>query len=231
MPAVATMDLPGSADDPGSRGHPGDRAGLPGRRRPLGLLRRPFAVDVGHAQAAAHHQLGQVERGEEAAQHLGRLLEMGHVEDLAADVGVHADQLDPGQQLEGGHRLGGGAGRHREAELGVLLPGAHELVGVDLDSRGDPHQHRGGARLPGSSVSRPSRAISSKESTTIRPTPAASARASSASDLLLPCSTSRSAGTPAASATCSSPPVDTSRYMPSWWASAAIAVHRKALVA
>ena len=35
------------------------------------------------------------------------------------------------------------------------------------------------------------------------------------SDLLLPCSTSRSAGTPAARATCSSPPVATSRCRPS----------------
>jgi hypothetical protein len=42
-----------------------------------------------------------------------------------------------------------------------------------------------------------SRSISSKESTTIRPTPTSSARLSSATDLLLPCITSRAAGTPA----------------------------------
>ena len=65
----------------------------------------------------------------------------------------------------------------------------------------------------------------------MRPTPTSSARASSASDLLLPWSTRRSAGTPAARATCSSPPVDTSRHMPSSWASAAMAWQRKALVA
>ncbi len=49
----------------------------------------------------------------------------------------------------------------------------------------------------------------------MRPTPASSAEASSMSDLLFPCSTSRDAGTPADRATCSSPPVDTSRHMPS----------------
>ena len=39
----------------------------------------------------------------------------------------------------------------------------------------------------------------------------------------------RAAGTPAARATWSSPPVDTSMHIPSSWASAAIALHRKAL--
>ena len=75
---------------------------------------------------------------------------------------------------------------------------------------------------------RASRSISSKESTTILPTPAPNAASSSASDLLLPCRTSRSAGTPAASATASSPPVDTSMQQPSSWARAAMALQRKA---
>jgi hypothetical protein len=75
------------------------------------------------------------------------------------------------------------------------------------------------------------RSISSNESMTIRPTPADRAAASSPSDLLLPCRTSRSGGTPAASATWSSPPVDTSRYIPSSSASLAMARHKKALVA
>ena len=43
--------------------------------------------------------------------------------------------------------------------------------------------------------------------------------------------TARSAGTPAARATGSSPPVATSRCMPSSWARRAMAVHRNALVA
>ena len=77
-------------------------------------------------------------------------------------------------------------------------------------------------RLGAPGARRSSRSTSSKESTTMRPTPASRARASSASDLLLPCRTRRSGGTPAARATCSSPPVATSRCRPSSWASWAI---------
>ena len=65
-------------------------------------------------------------------------------------------------------------------------------------------------RTPSSACRVARRSSSSKLSTTMRPTPAARAARSSSSDLLLPCSTSRSAGTPAASATWSSPPVATS---------------------
>ena len=65
----------------------------------------------------------------------------------------------------------------------------------------------------------------------MRPTPTDSAAASSSVDLLLPCRTSRSAGTPAVRATWSSPPVETSRHIPSSWASRAMATHRNALVA
>ena len=53
------------------------------------------------------------------------------------------------------------------------------------------------------------------KSTTIRPTPTARAAASSSVDLLFPWSTIRSAGTPAVRATCNSPPVETSRHIPS----------------
>ena len=76
-----------------------------------------------------------------------------------------------------------------------------------------------------------SRSSSSKESTTTRPMPSDRARRSSSVLLLLPCSTRRSAGTPAARATWYSPPVDTSRLQPSSAASRAMAVQRKALVA
>ena len=75
------------------------------------------------------------------------------------------------------------------------------------------------------------RSISSKESTTMRPMPSAMASRSSSSDLLLPCSTRRSAGTPAERATWYSPPVDTSRFIPSSTANRAIARQRNALVA
>ena len=50
-------------------------------------------------------------------------------------------------------------------------------------------------------------------------------------DLLLPCKTIRSGGTPADRATWSSPPEATSRCMPSSWASRATARQRNALVA
>ncbi len=43
-----------------------------------------------------------------------------------------------GQPLDG---TGGGPRRQSEPELGVLLAGADELVGVDLDPRGDAGQH------------------------------------------------------------------------------------------
>ncbi len=69
--------------------------------------------------------------------------------------------------------------------------------------------------VPRSVHRRDSRSISASESTTIRPTPASSAAASSASDLLLPCRSIRSPGKPARTATASSPPVHTSRPSPS----------------
>ncbi len=71
-------------------------------------------------------------------------------------------------------------------------------------------------------------ANSSKESTTIRLTPASSAISSSRTDLLFPCITSLSAGTPAARAMNISPPVETSMCMPASYAIRAIALHRKA---
>ena len=74
---------------------PGAGAGLPGGGRPLGLGRGLLPVDVGHPQPPAHHQLGQVEGGEERPQHLGRLLEVSDVEHLAAYMGVHPHQLEP----------------------------------------------------------------------------------------------------------------------------------------
>ena len=173
MPAAATMDRPGSAEIRTDGSTPVRAHAAAGGVGPLGLGRGRLAVDVGHAEAAAHDELGQTERGEEPAQHLRRLFERRHVEDLAPDVGVHADQLDRGQQLEGGHRLGRRARRHREAELGVLSAGADELVGVGLDAGRDPDQDGRAARrgAEGESSRRPSRAISSKESTTMRPTP------------------------------------------------------------
>jgi len=53
---------------------------------------------------------------------------------------VHPHELHTGQELEGGDRLRRSARGDGEAELGVLLPGAHELVGVCLDARRHPDE-------------------------------------------------------------------------------------------
>ena len=110
---------------------------------PLGLRGRRLSVHVRHAEPTADHQLGQSQRCEERAEDLGPLFEGGRVEHLAPDVGVHPHQLDAGQQLEGGDGLGGGTGGDGEAELGVLLPRAHEFVRVRLDTRRHSHEHPG----------------------------------------------------------------------------------------
>jgi hypothetical protein len=68
-------------------------------------------------------------------------------------------------------------------------------------------------------------------SITIVPTPAATARSISASDLLLPCIPMREGSTPAANATASSPPLATSTPSPSSVTQRATAVLRNALPA
>ena len=86
-------------------------------------------------------------------------------------------------------------------------------------------------RTPRSRASSESRSISVNESTMIRPTPASTARVSSATDLLLPWKPIRSGGIPADSAVASSPPVQTSRNMPSSAIIRTTARHRNALPA
>ncbi|GAB3944778.1 hypothetical protein GCM10027614_35470 [Micromonospora vulcania] len=102
-------------------------------------------------------------------------------------------------------------------------------MGVRLDAHGDPDQHPG--TDPRSRASAVSRSISVNESTMIRPTPASSARVSSAIDLLLPWKPIRSGGIPAASAVASSPPLHTSRCRPSSAIIRTTARQRKALPA
>ncbi len=70
----------------------------------------------------------------------GLVEEVGH-EHLAADVHVHAEQLDAGGVLRPGHGARRVASGDAEAELRVDLAGLHELVGVRLDARGGPDQH------------------------------------------------------------------------------------------
>ncbi len=86
-------------------------------------------------------------------------------------------------------------------------------------------------RVPWRSAASATRSISWNESSTIRPTPAATARRISATDLLLPCSAMRSAGIPPASAVASSPPEQTSTFRPSSHNQRTTARDRKALPA
>ena len=73
--------------------------------------------------------------------------------------------------------------------------------------------------------------ISGMASMTRVPTPAASARSISATDLLLPCMMMRSGGNPAARATANSPPLATSRPSPSSSHQRAMVVARNAFAA
>lgn len=75
------------------------------------------------------------------------------------------------------------------------------------------------------------RAISWKESSTIRPTPTVTALSISATVLLLPWKAMRSAGIPASSAQVSSPPEQTSRLSPSSLSQRTIARERNAFPA
>ena len=136
----------------------------------------------------------------------------------------------PGESGPGPTARAGVARRDAEAELRVVLAGADELVGVGLDAGRDPDQHlrddgrprRGSAREP----------VELVEAVDDDATDAGPPRRRAARRATCCCRAGRAGrpGTPAASATCSSPPVATSRCMPSSWASRAIARHRNALV-
>ena len=143
------MERPGSAEIRVAGSTPARVQALARHLGPGGLRRRRLTVDVRDAEPAPHDQFGQLERGEERADHLGRLLEGRRVEDLAADVCMDAGQFDGGHELECGNGVGGGPGGDGEAELRVLLPGSHELVCVRLDSGRDPHQDLRSLRSPG----------------------------------------------------------------------------------
>ncbi len=215
-PAVATIERPGSAEIRTAGSTPVRAHAARVAAAHSACVGADLPVHVGDAQAAADDELGQAERSEERAQHLRRLLEGRHIEDLAPDVGMHAHQLDPGQELERGHRLGRGARCHREPEFGVLPSGADELMGVGLDAGGDPNQHPGTVRSARGRIEQAAQPGDLVEGVDDDATDAArNAAANSSSDLLLPCRTSFSAGTPAESATWSSPPDATSRCMPS----------------
>ena len=108
-----------------------------------------LAREVGDAETAAeihlrHHVAEFVGDALVEAEHAPRgHLEARGVEDLAADVGVQADQLEGvgGQHPSG--RFERGTGGDREPELLVLVRGGDELVGVGLDAGRHPHHHPG----------------------------------------------------------------------------------------
>ena len=192
--AGPTIARPGSIDSRGSRD--AERAALVlddlgHLDRQLRGVGRVVLGRVGDAEAAAEVELGHrhaelgADLGVQGEHPTGGHLEARGVEDLAADVGVQAEQL----QARGGdhtaYGLEGVAGGDREAELLVLVGGGDVLVGVGLDARPSPAPSPAGVR-PRLAVTRSSRSISSNESTTIRPTPSATARVSSTSVLVLP---------------------------------------------
>ena len=72
-------------------------------------------------------------------------LEPGGVEDLAADVGVQAEQLQSLGRADLLDRLERITAGDREPELLVLVSRGDVLVGVRLHAGGDPHHHLGGA--------------------------------------------------------------------------------------
>ena len=67
IPAVATMDRPGSAEIRTAGSTPVRAHTARGRGCPLGLRRGRLPVDVGNTQATSDDELGETERGEEAA--------------------------------------------------------------------------------------------------------------------------------------------------------------------
>ena len=134
MAAAATIARPGSAVTRARM--PAAAAASRTDRAHCDDGRRFFALDVRHAEAAADRQLVEVEPLEERRDHVDRLMEEIGDEDLAADVEVHAGELDrragSPARLDG---LGRIARRDAETELRVDLTGADELVRVRLDAR------------------------------------------------------------------------------------------------
>ena len=193
-----------------------DDAAAVGQQRPglrhhrVGVVveaRRMLVVGVAHAEAAT--EVVDVE-GAELRDGFDRLRQLFDVEQLRSDMGVHAVEPHLGAALDPRDRVARVVGQQAEFRAGVA--GRLRCVGGGLDAGDDPHQ----ARLPMTrGTMRSSRSMSSKLSTTTRPTPCLTASASSSSVLALPCSTSWSGSAPALSAVRISPPPATSRCRPS----------------
>ena len=109
-------------------GELGDGAGLVG----LGVADAEAAADVEDAALEAEVAAPVVEGDEE---HLDLAPVRVELEDLRADVGVHADELEVRRVPEAAHRLVGAAVGQPEAELAVLLAGLDEVVRVGPHAR------------------------------------------------------------------------------------------------
>ncbi len=102
---------------------------------------RFFVLDVSHPQPAAHRQLLEPVRLDEASHRSKGGSEGIDQEHLRTDVEVDPLEANPGVGSGGGNRRGGSAARQRESELGVVLPGGDVVVGVGLDPGGDAQKH------------------------------------------------------------------------------------------
>ena len=226
--AAATIARPGLGGDPSRDAGP--LARVVHRRAPLGDRRRLLALDVGDAEAATDRQLGQPEVVDERGQHLDRLVEEVGDEHLAADVHVHADEVD-------------GHGRRRLARWPVARPPMTPKPNFEsswpvrtnswvcASTPGVMRSSTVGA-MPSSAcrTARCGRARRSCRPRCARRRPPAPCAARPTTCCCRAARADRPAR-PAASATCSSPPVATSRCMPSSCARRAMARQRNAFVA
>ncbi len=239
--------IAGGPDDRAPRLDGQARHGQAGRRalaghdpaQPLGHGADRLGVvpgDVGDAEAAAEVELGQREavlvadRRHQPDDSVRGDLEPGGVEDLRADVGVQPGQLERRLAQDPAGGLGGVAARQREAELLVLVRGGDELVGVRLDA------HRGAEvdALPHPALRREGREpldLHERVDDDGAHAGVEGGRELGGRTCCCRAAAAAAPGTPARSATASSPPVHTSMPRPSSTTHRATAVDRKALAA
>ena len=161
--------------------------------------RRLLALDVGHAETAAQRRARAARRRPRTGPAPRRPVRRTGPRTPGCRCGRAGRPARPAGDADGplDGRVGDAAGQP-EPELGVVLAGADELVGVGLDAGRDAEQDPG----HGQAVGRPGpRAVELVEASRRRcdRTPVGQGRgAARRGDLLLPWSTSRSAGTPAA---------------------------------
>ena len=148
VPTVYTVSGRGGDDRPPRldahpRRHPERVAGVAHDVAPLRDRRRLLGGDVGNAEPAAEHELGQAERRREPRHHLGRLGEARRREHVRADVAVQPDEAHAARPQRPLDRPLGVAVGEVEPELRVVLTGGDELVRVGVHAGRDPQQHVG----------------------------------------------------------------------------------------